>query len=78
MRGILTRRHAGGAGRRPAGEDVGFEQPLSKRLCKSPFAAKMGNLAIKVFGLYAALLPGISRDTLVTMAISGLSLDVAI
>jgi hypothetical protein len=75
MRGILIWRHAGGAGRRPAGEDVSFEQPLSKRLCKSLFAPKMRNLARKVFGMYAA--PGISRDTLVTI-ISGLRLDVAI
>jgi hypothetical protein len=77
MRGILIRRHAGGVGRRPAGEDVSFEQPLSKRLCKSLFAPKMNNLARKAFGLYAAP-RGISGDSLVITVISGLSLDVAI
>jgi hypothetical protein len=79
MRGILIRRRARGAGRRPAGEDVSFEQPLSKRLWESLFAPKMRNLARfarKVFGPYAAL--GISRDTLVITVVSGLSLDVAI
>jgi hypothetical protein len=69
MRGILIRRHAGGAGRRPAGEDVSFEQPLSKGLCKSLFAPKMRNLAS---GLYAAR--GMSRDTSSAITvISGLS-----
>jgi hypothetical protein len=81
MRGILIWRHAGGAGRRPAGEDVSFEQPLSKGLCKSLFAPKMRNLARKVFGMYADAARGISRETSVIITvISGLSLslDVAI
>jgi hypothetical protein len=74
MRRIVAIRR-GARRRRPAGEDVGFEQPLSERLCKLLFVAPMmwsHPTAGGMFGLYAAR--GIaSRGMLVISA-----LDVAI
>jgi hypothetical protein len=69
MRGIPN---GCGARRSPAGEDVGFEQPLPKRLRgKLLLSAKVRFPASDAFGLYA----GKSRDALVV--ISDLDLVIA-
>ena len=66
MRGIPIRH---GAIRGPAGEDVGFEQSLSKRLCELLFAPRMRNPARKAFafGMYA----GISKPVVFISGLDG-------
>jgi hypothetical protein len=67
MRGGVPIRY-GPRGGGPAGEDVGFEQPLSERLCELLFAPRMRNSAGGAFVYYAGI---ISRDAF-ELIVSGL------